>query len=144
MILYLASDLLWASKIKGTAEALGLTARPVRSVEMLEARLAELGPGSSDPVHSLVLDLESGPLAFELLHRLKRDPGSWEQGIRVVAFGPHVETDVLNWARGAGAGSVLTRGAFAARLPDLLTDLSRSATGPKAESSPRSREAGLP
>lgn len=41
MILYFAADLLWASKIKLTADAIGIVCRPVRSVSMLEARLAD-------------------------------------------------------------------------------------------------------
>ncbi len=48
MILYLAADLLWASKIKGTADALSIPCRPVRTLEMLEARLGEAAGASGN------------------------------------------------------------------------------------------------
>ena len=36
-VLFLAADLIWATRIKATAEDLGVAARPVRTMEMLEA-----------------------------------------------------------------------------------------------------------
>jgi hypothetical protein len=112
MILYACSDLLWATRVKAAAEALGIPARPVRSVEMLRARLADSAPGA------LVVDLETGSLGIDLI-RWAVSAG----GLRVVAFGPHVEVDALSAAREAGAHRVLSRGAFADRLPDLLREL---------------------
>ena len=41
-------------------------------------------------------------------------------GVRVVAFGSHVERDVLDAARAAGCGQVLPRSAFFRDLPSLL------------------------
>ncbi len=41
MILVHAADLLWATKIRATADACGVAVRPVRNVDMLEARLAD-------------------------------------------------------------------------------------------------------
>jgi hypothetical protein len=43
-----------------------------------------------------------------------------EAGVRVIAFGPHVDRDLLRRARGAGADVVLARSAFFAKLDDLL------------------------
>ena len=107
---------------------------------MLNARLAD------SPVKAIILDLESGPVAMELLARVRpagaRGTGaeaeaetraetradtsaesSESREIRVVAFGPHVEVGALQSAAAAGAESVMTRGAFNARLPDILRDL---------------------
>lgn len=130
MIAYLASDLLWASKIKGAADAMGLPCRPVRTMEMLEARLLD-----SD-VRGLVIDLEAPEeTALAMIRRAKRArapiTGSEQappnllglQEIRVVAFGPHVERDRLQAARDAGADDVMPRGAFAAHLEDVLLRL---------------------
>ncbi len=146
MIAYFAADLLWATKIKCTAEALGIEARPVRNADMLGARL-----GDSD-VRGLIVDLDAPETALALVAMLRGAPraegGAGKAGncrpVRVVAFGPHVETDALNRARGAGAHSVLTRGAFSARLPDLLTELGRHAPAPKPDGPTRSRRSGLP
>lgn len=112
MILYACSDLLWATRVKATADALGVAARPVRSVEMLEARLADSAP------RALLVDLETGALGIELIAR-----AVLEEGVRIVAFAPHVASEALGAAREAGAHRVLSRGAFADRLPDLVREL---------------------
>ncbi len=118
MILYLSADLLWGTRIKGTAEALGIGARPVRSLEMLEARLAD------SPVHALVVDLEALDVGLALIHRLRGSRATpTERGIKVLAFGPHVEVEAFEQAREAGADKVLPRGAFSARLPEWLAAL---------------------
>lgn len=127
MILYCASDLLWASKIKGTGDALGIPCRPVRNADMLAARLAD-----SD-VRALIVDLEAGDAALALIVQLREhgshseNPAAEPPSVRVVAFGPHVDKDRLQAARDAGADAVYTRGAFADRLPDLLTALESGA-----------------
>ncbi|MFN0134277.1 MAG: histidine kinase [Phycisphaerales bacterium] len=108
MVLYAAADLLWATRIKSTAEAMGVAARPARTVEMLRARLAD------SPVRLLIVDLEA-PGAIELIEASK-------DVVRVVAFGPHVGVEALAQAREAGAGLVLTRGAFDKGLVKLLRE----------------------
>lgn len=118
MIVYFAADLLWASKIKGTAEAVGVAARPVRSIEMLEARLGD------SPVKALVVDLEGGEVAMELIRRLRGGAKSpTESAVRVLAFGPHVATEALAGAKAAGADVVMPRGGFSARMPEILKQL---------------------
>lgn len=118
VILYLASDLLWATRIKATAEDLGLAARPVRSMEMLEARLKDTEPTG------MVLDLESPDVAMEILGRLRGSTaGEQERAIKLVAFAPHVKVDVMKAARAAGADEVMPRGAFDHGLAGILTRL---------------------
>ncbi|VAX39899.1 hypothetical protein MNBD_PLANCTO03-2128 [hydrothermal vent metagenome] len=112
MILYLCADLLWATRVKSSAEDLGISARPVRTLEMLEARLAD-----SD-VRGLIVDLEAGPVGIELIGRVAGDAA-----IPVVAFGPHVAEAALEAAREAGADRVLARGAFANGLGGILREL---------------------
>lgn len=41
-------------------------------------------------------------------------------GVRVVGFGPHVDTDLHRRASEAGYGEVLARSVFFRRLPELL------------------------
>ncbi|CAN5828325.1 hypothetical protein BH11PLA1_BH11PLA1_01170 [soil metagenome] len=115
MLLYTSSDLLWATKVKATAEALGIPARPARTLEMLRARLAD------SPVRALIVDLDAGPVAIELIAEAAKCAAS--APLRILAFGPHVEVEALRAASAAGAHSVMTRGALAARLPEIITSL---------------------
>lgn len=121
MILYCAADLIWATRIKATADALGIPCRPVRTLDMLSARLAD------SPVRALIIDLETGEIGLSLIRVLRgsaeepgRDP---ERNITIVAFGPHVATDLLTLAKSAGADQVMVRGAFDRQLADLLPKL---------------------
>ncbi len=118
MICFCAADLLWATRIKSTADALGIPCRPTRTVEMLEARLVD------SPVRSLIVDLESGEPGMALIRRL-RGEGADEKAraIRVVAFGPHVAVGLFQEAKRAGADAVMARGAFSSRLPEILRQL---------------------
>lgn len=125
MIAYFAADLLWATRIKGCAEDMGIPARPVRSPEMLGARLAD-----SD-VRALVVDLDSPETALALIRHLREyEAQGGGRRVRIVAFGPHVGVEALNAASAAGADKVLARGAFSAHMPALLR---WSETGEKAE-----------
>ncbi len=114
MLLYLAADLIWASKIKATADALGIPCRPVRTMEMLEARLAD-----SD-VRALIVDLDVPEMAMTMIGRVRQEQ---RRKIRVLAFGPHVAREELHAAKEAGADDVLTRGAFDRGMPEVLAGL---------------------
>lgn len=114
MILYFAADLIWATRIKSTAESLGVACRPARSRDMLLARLAD-----SD-VRTLIVDLETGPDGIEMIRTLRQQPAA-DPPIRVIAFGPHVNHDALRSAKEAGADRVMTRGAFDQQLTEILT-----------------------
>jgi hypothetical protein len=121
LILYCAADLIWATRIKSTADAIGVPCRPVRSVEMLEARLAD-----SD-VRAVILDLENPETAMAILRVLRGSPDSPARdpsgGITIVAFGPHVAVELFQQAKAAGADRVQARGAFDRGLPELLREL---------------------
>jgi hypothetical protein len=126
MIVYFAADLLWSTRIQGTGKQVGIPCRPVRSVDMLKARLAD-----SD-VRAAIVDLEGPEVAIEIIRALRNEGGlDPQRRIRVVAFGPHVAIDLFEEARRAGADHVLARGAFDRRLPELLAELDRSAEPPK-------------
>jgi DNA-binding NarL/FixJ family response regulator len=121
VVLYLAADLVWASRIKATGEAVGVPCRPVRSLEMLEARLADAAP------RALILDLEAPEPALAMIARLRGPTATpADKSLRIVAFGPHVAKDLLQAARDAGADEVLPRGAFDHHLEDILVRLHAS------------------
>jgi hypothetical protein len=117
MIVYWAADLLWATRIQGTAKQLGIPCRPVRSVEMLRARLAE------GPVRAAIVDLSGPEIALTIIGALRSGGLDPDRNVRIVAFGPHVETEALDAARSAGADAVFVRGAFDRQLPQLLVAL---------------------
>lgn len=118
MLLYLAADLIWATRIKGVADALGLPARPVRTLDMLEARLAD------SKVSAVLLDLDKPDEALAMIERLRRTPVQGDTPrIRILAWGPHVAKDLMQRARDAGADEVLPRGAFDRNLEDILLRL---------------------
>lgn len=124
MIVYCCADLIFATKIRGTAEALGLTTRPVRNKEMLDARLKQVDDGKpNEPVSALFLDLDTGEDGLTLLDHVKAQNPS----IPVLAFGSHVATELLQAARQRGADTVMSRGGFTANLPDLLRRYSGAA-----------------
>ena len=108
------SDLLFASKIRGTAEHLNVTVEFARGGDALfDAAKAE--------VPSLViLDLHATQLdPFALAARLKADEQL--RGVPVVGFFSHVQTELQRRAEEAGVDHVLTRSAFTKRLPEILS-----------------------
>lgn len=117
MLLYLASDLMWATRIKALADDLKIPARPVRNIEMLDARLAD------SQVQALIVDLES-EVAIPLIQHLRAAKPS----IPITCFAPHVKKDVMQAARDAGAHQVMPRGAFDANMATILQGLANAKT----------------
>jgi hypothetical protein len=128
-LLYLAADLIWATRIKETATSLGIPARPVRTLDMLEARLADILPPGR--IAGLIIDLEAGDVGLEMVHRLRSAdvPSPHSGAIPILAFGPHVAVERLQSAARAGASAVMARGAFASQLPAILTALAHGQAG---------------
>ena len=118
MIVYACTDLFFATRIRSTAESLGVTTRPTRDVEALQQRLDRVDDGKANaPVTAVMIDLELGETATALI----RQAAAHAAAPTVIAFGSHVAKDVLQAARDAGADEVLPRSAFTAKLPDMLT-----------------------
>ena len=117
MIAYCCQDLIFATKIRSTAEAMGVLSRPVRDREMLRKRLERVDDGkANEPLSALMIDLDTGETGLELIQEAK----AFDDHLPVVAFGSHVATDLLHSARQRGADFVMPRSAFSASLPDLL------------------------
>ncbi|HEV2860116.1 MAG TPA: hypothetical protein VGX48_03850 [Pyrinomonadaceae bacterium] len=112
-VLAAVPDLFFASKIRGTAQALNV------SIEFSRTGQALFDAAKLEVPSLVVLDLEAeaiDPLA--LVARLKEDEQL--RGVPVVGFLSHVRTDLLQSARAAGTDHVLARSAFTSRLPDIL------------------------
>ena len=118
MIVYSCSDLIFATKIRSTAEALQIESRPARNIEMLQARLDRVDDGkANDPVTGVMIDLELGDFAFDLV----KLAAGHEAAPHVIAFGPHVMVEALAGAQRVGAHESMARGGFTQRLPELIT-----------------------
>ncbi|MBZ5668803.1 MAG: response regulator [Acidobacteriia bacterium] len=119
IVVALVEDLLFLSKIRETAKAVGVTviAGDTRSCV---PSILETGP------QAILLDLNSRMLAaVDCVRALKADPATRQ--IPIVGFVSHVQPDLIAAARAAGCDLVLARSAFSQQLPDLLRKLASEA-----------------
>ena len=110
--LLLSDDLIFTSRVAGTARDLGFTIKAARSAEALVALARAATP------RCVILDLANPGLAVADLLRRLRDLGAPLP--RVVAYGPHVDAAALRAAREAGCDPVLPRSKFVEELPRAL------------------------
>jgi PleD family two-component response regulator len=108
------SDMIFASKIRGTAEALNVTVSFARSEDSL------FDTAKTDVPSLIILDLHSTrPDPFAIAARLKADEQL--RDVPIVAFFSHVEVELQRRAKEAGIEHVLPRSAFTMRLPEILS-----------------------
>jgi len=107
----LVTDLIFATKIRSTAEAVGARIELVRSV----ASLAAAAGGGA--IGQVIIDLNADGLdPAAAIAAAKGLPGR----PRVIAFLSHVQTELAAAAQQAGADEVMPRSAFTARLPEVI------------------------
>ena len=109
--LLLSRDLIFTSKVTGTARALGHQVITAGNVALVSALLERWSP------EVVFVDLSAGDLVVPtaLLAYKALAPTS-----PFVAFGAHVDTATLAAASAAGCDPVLPRSRFTAELPDLI------------------------
>ncbi len=113
MILAVVDDLMFMSKIKATAQQLGVDVAFARSSD------AALTGMRTNPPALVIFDLNNprtDPLGTVAV--MKGDPGL--ASIPTVGFVSHVQADLIDAARAAGVDDVLARSAFTARLAEIL------------------------
>lgn len=117
MIVYCCQDLIFATKIRSTAEVTGVSSRPARDAQALDRRLNQVDDGKlNEPVTAVFIDLDLDQTALALIEQVKtHDPNH-----PVVVFGSHVATELLQAAHDHGADFVMTRSQFTANLPTIL------------------------
>ena len=121
MTVYCCADLIFATKVRSTCEALGTVSRPARNAEMLQKRLDRVDDGKPNGAVSLLLiDLDLGEPALELIQQAR----GHDADLPIIAWGPHVAVELLNAAGQAGASEVMTRGSFTAKLPEIVQQFS--------------------
>lgn len=108
----LCDDLMFGSRITGTARALGLQTKTARSPEVVAALVQQQAPSC------VLVDLANPGLVVEELIRVLREKCPTMP--RVVAFGSHVDAATLHAAREAGCDPVLPRSRFVEELAGAL------------------------
>ena len=113
MILAVLDDLMFTSKIRTTANQLGVAVAFARSAE---SALTEM---RKSPPALVILDLNNPrtqPLA--IVGAMKADAAL--ASIPTVGYASHVQTDVIDAARDAGVQEVMARSAFTQHLASIL------------------------
>jgi hypothetical protein len=114
----LCDDLMFSSRITGTARALNLEMRVCR-------RPADLGTlAAGQPLACVIVDLDQPALDIAALVAAAKQPGP----ATVVGFGSHVAAETLRAARAAGCDLVLPRSQFVQVLPTELPQWYRADT----------------
>lgn len=109
-IIAYTTDLIFATKIRSTAEALHCQTQMVRSPESLREFLQKM----PSPLILIDLNAEGNPL--EAVHTaLRTAPDA-----HLIAYCSHVQTELAEKAKEAGVQEVLARSTFSARLPEIL------------------------
>ncbi|GMU24064.1 MAG: hypothetical protein AMXMBFR13_41410 [Phycisphaerae bacterium] len=109
----LISDLFFVSKVKGTADAIGVPLKTVRTLTDLNAAL-DAGAKLA------IVDMNvTGVDPAEAVRACKAAPAP----PFVIAYLSHVQADLALAAQEAGADLVLPRSKFSADLPNLLQRL---------------------
>jgi PleD family two-component response regulator len=113
MIIAAVDDLLFSSKIRSVAKALGVEVVFARTCEAILTEVRARKPAL------VVFDLDAERIRpLDALDALKQDAET--ANVRKVGFVSHVHADVISAARAAGVGDVLARSAFVSALPDLV------------------------
>lgn len=112
-IIAAVDDMFFASKIRATAEALGVNIKFHRRLDSLVAAAGEQSPDL------ILIDLHNEKLnAIELGRELKANERS--KGIPLLGFFSHVQTDLQRAAVEAGFDHVIPRSVFSRDLEKIL------------------------
>jgi DNA-binding NarL/FixJ family response regulator len=110
--LLLSRDLIFTSKVTGTARMLGRQVLTAGNASLALAMIEQWKP------RAVFVDLAAGDLVKTeaiLAYRAMAGPGT-----AFVAFGSHVDTAGLAAAADAGCDPVMPRSKFSAELPELI------------------------
>ena len=110
----IVSDMIFATRISATARKVGADCRIVKDPSALQEALESQNPAT------VLVDMNCDGISPEEAIRTAK---SHCPNARVVAFFSHVQTELEEQARAAGADDVWPRSAFVQRLPQLLEDV---------------------
>jgi DNA-binding NarL/FixJ family response regulator len=109
--LLITGDLIFSTKIAGTARALGIEMQVVGSPQAAHERVREARP------RCVIFDLGLSSLTLEAMSEIARAVA----GENILAFGSHVDAERLQQARDAGCTEVMPRSRLSSELPELLS-----------------------
>ena len=113
-VIAVVDDLFFASKIRGTAEQVGVEVRFARTID------AVLQAAREDQPALIIADLHSQKCdPIEMAKRLKSDEELCS--IPLLGFFSHVQTELQSQAEQAGFDRVFPRSAFTRDLSDILS-----------------------
>lgn len=113
IVIAVVDDLFFASKIRGTAEEVGVTVRFARNAD------AMLAAARRDQPSLIIFDLNSERIdPMEMAKQLKADDQLL--AIPLLGFFSHVQTELQRQAEEAGFDRVLPRSAFSKHLSEIL------------------------
>ncbi len=112
----IVSDMIFATRITGTADKVGAKCKIVKDPDTLQDALESENPGT------VLVDMHCDGISPEEAIRTVK---SHRPNARVVAFFSHVQSELMEQARAAGADDVWPRSAFVQRLPELLASSDR-------------------
>lgn len=122
------TDLIFSTKIVGTARALGIDAQAVTTASALERQLAEGG------VRLVMVDMS---LPVDVAVQSLKQGAEHPTEPTMLAFFSHVQHELVASAEAAGANLTMPRSQFSAELPDILKRFcSISSDTPKPEGPP--------
>jgi len=110
--LLLSRDLIFTTKIQGTAQALGYRVEVIGDLVQARSKIETLRP------RLIFVDLTAGELSAP--HAIAEYARLVGPDVWLVAFGSHVEREALDRAKAAGCQHALPRSKFAGDLPALL------------------------
>jgi DNA-binding NarL/FixJ family response regulator len=112
MMIAVVTDLIFGTKITGTAKALGKPFGVARNLDRLRALLDE---APESPL--VIVDLNSNGVDTVEAVRVAKGHA---KNARVVAFLSHVQVELAQQAKEAGADRVMARSGFVEALPGML------------------------
>lgn len=114
----ISNDLFFGMRIKNSAEQLDIKLRWIDKEEKFNEALEEIAQEAINSKSVFLLDLGAKMNWPAMLKQAKEDKRIGE--IPWIAYGSHVEKDILAQARRLGADQVLARSKFTKMLPEIL------------------------
>ncbi len=115
-ILAVITDLMFQSRLRDQAQALGYTFALADTPETLDHAL-DAAPAL------VVLDLQIEDIDWRIVVKSAK-----ERRVPILAFGQHTKTQLLRSARDAGCDRVVPRSTFVEDLPQLIAELAPAGT----------------
>jgi len=109
-VVALMDDLFFQMKLAETAKQLGIEVKVAANPDALAALL-------QPPTKLVIVDLNARNQPLQAIERVHAE----QNGVRVVAFLSHVQTELAAQARAAGCKEVLPRSSFTQHLPAILS-----------------------